>query len=413
MSRESSRESQNAERRTQNEMLKHILYFLAILHFVSCSSQEPQRIITGAERTGQYFPQLAGKQIAICANQTSLIGNVHLVDSLYRSGVDVMRIMKVFSPEHGFRGDADDGMLIDDSTDPATGIPIVSLYGRNRKPSREQLKGLDLVIFDVQDVGVRFYTYISTLFYLMQSCAEQGIQVMVLDRPNPNGFYVDGPVIKEEHQSFIGMHSVPVVYGMTIGEYARMINGEGWLGDDLVCALTIIPCSNYDHTKKYHLPVSPSPNLPTMNGIYLYPSIGLFEGTVVSEGRGTDNRFEVFGHPELQNAPFTFVPRSIPGKSTHPKHKGDTCRGYDLRGYTGGLESLPEQINLSWLIFAFNNIAENKSFFTDYFELLTGDPMLRKQIIMGLTEEEIRESWEAEIDKFMKIRIKYLLYPDF
>ena len=394
-------------------ILRYLFITLLIADFIGCSSQEQLRIIPGAERTDQYFHLLAGKQIGISANQTSRIGSVHLVDSLYRTGVEVTKIMKVFSPEHGFRGDADDGVLIDDSTDPATGIPIVSLYGRNRKPLPEQLDGLDLVVFDVQDVGVRFYTYISTLFYLMQACAEQGIPVVVLDRPNPNGFYVDGPVLKEENSSFVGMHPVPIVYGMTIGEYALMINGEGWLGNDLVCDLTIIKCSNYDHTKKYDLPVAPSPNLPTMNGIYLYPSIGLFEGTVISEGRGTDNPFEAFGHPDLQNAPYNFVPRSIPGKSTHPKHLGDTCHGFDLRGYTDGLDSLPARIDLSWLIFAYNNISDNKSFFTDYFDLLAGDTVLRKQVIMGFTEEEIRKTWETEIAYFLKVRSKYLLYKDF
>jgi uncharacterized protein YbbC (DUF1343 family) len=394
-------------------MHRYLLYFIVILHFVGCSSQEPQRIINGAERTGQYFHLLAGKKIAICANQTSLLGNIHLVDSLHHAGLDVVKIMKVFSPEHGFRGDAADGILIDDSVDPATGIPVVSLYGKSRKPSPEHMKDLELVLFDIQDVGVRFYTYVSTLFFLMQACAEQDIPLVVLDRPNPNGFYVDGPVLKEEHSSFIGLHTVPVVYGMTLGEYARMINGEGWLGDDLVCDLTVVPCKNYDHTKLYDLPVNPSPNLVTMNGIYLYPSIGLFEGTVISEGRGTGNPFEVFGHPELRNAPFTFVPKSIPGKSTHPKHLGDTCYGFDLREYTDGVDNLPHRLDLSWLIFAYNNIADNKSFFTDYFELLAGDSLLRKQIIMGLTEEEIRESWAEDIESYMKVRSRYLLYPDF
>ena len=357
---------------------------MLLINFVYCSSQEqPVRIIPGAERTDCYFPLLAGKQIAVCANQTSLVGNVHLVDSLYRAGIEGTRIMRIFSPEHGFRGDADDGIPVDDSTDPATGIPVVSLYGTNRKPSPEHLEDIDLVVFDIQDVGVRFYTYISTLFYLMQASAEQGIPVLVLDRPNPNGFYVDGPLLKEENRSFVGLHPVPIVYGMTIGEYARMINGEGWLGSNLTCDLEVIPCGHYDHTRSYILPVPPSPNLPTMNGIYLYPSTGLFEGTLVSEGRGTDNPFEVFGHPDMQNATYSFVPRSIPGKSTHPKYLGDTCYGFDLRNYTGGLKALPDRINLSWLIFAYKNMPDHRSFFTDYFELLSGDTLLRKQIIMG------------------------------
>jgi len=319
----------------------------------------------------------------------------------------------VFSPEHGFRGDQADGQIIESSVDPVSNLPIISLYGSYRKPSPEDLKDINMVIFDVQDVGVRFYTYISTLFYVMQACAEQDLPLLILDRPNPNGFYVDGPVLKPEHSSFIGMHAVPVVYGMTIGEYALMINGEGWLGEDLKCNIQVIPVENYDHRKKYILPVSPSPNLPTMNSIYLYPSIAFFEGTIISEGRGTEFPFEVFGHPEMMNCTFTFIPESIPGKSTHPKHQSKTCYGVDLRVFRDENVERPEGLNLSWLLFAFNNIRDKENFFTDYFELLAGDSLLRKQIIMGLTEDEIRESWQKEIENFKVIRKNYLLYKDF
>ena len=380
---------------------------------LSCShSPVAENILTGAERTELYLPLLEGKSIGIVANQTSVIGDIHLVDSLMSVKDAGILIRKVFCPEHGFRGEAEAGLIIEDGTDAKTGLPVVSLYGSNRKPPAEVLEDLDLVIFDIQDVGARFYTYISTLFYVMQACAEQNKELILLDRPNPNGFYVDGPVLDTSFRSFVGMHAVPVVYGMTIGEYGQMINGEGWLGRGLECDLTVIPCLNYDHTKLYELPVSPSPNLPTMNSIYLYPSTCFFEGTVISEGRGTAFPFETFGHPLLENAEFTYVPESIPGKSTRPKLEGETCRGMDLR-HLRNSTSRDTQLNLSWLLFAYENFPDKDGFFIPYFEKLAGTAELRRQIREGWTEEKIRASWSDELDVFKLIRKKYLLYPDF
>lgn len=380
---------------------------------LSCSqSQGQQKIRTGAEQTDMYLPMLAGKKLGLVANQTSVIGRVHLVDSLISSGGERVMIQKIFCPEHGFRGEAEAGLLIEDGMDVQTGLPVISIYGRNRKPSAASMEDLDAIIFDIQDVGARFYTYISTLFLVMQACAENGKELILLDRPNPNGFYVDGPMLDTSYRSFVGMHEVPVVYGMTIGEYGQMINGEGWLGNGLVCKLKVIPCLNYDHTMHYLLPVSPSPNLPNMNSVYLYPSTCFFEGTVFSEGRGTEFPFETFGHPLLENTSFSFVPKSIPGKSANPKWKGETCMGMDLR-YLRDSKERDGKINLGWLLFAYNNYPEKEEFFTSYFEKLAGTASLRKQIMEGKTEEKIRSGWTDELAAFKKIRKKYLLYPDF
>lgn len=387
------------------------LFCLSLL--MACSHSRGQDDIqTGAERTDMYLPMLEGKRLGIVANQTSVIGRIHLVDSLLSIWDGNAMIQKVFCPEHGFRGEAEAGGIIEDGLDIRTGLPVISLYGRSRKPPAEALKDLDAIIFDIQDVGARFYTYISTLFYVMQACAENGKELILLDRPNPNGFYVDGPVLDTSYRSFVGMNEVPVVYGMTIGEYGQMINGEGWLGDGLVCDMEVIPCLNYDHTMYYVLPVSPSPNLPNMNAVYLYPSTCFFEGTVLSEGRGTAFPFEVFGHPLLENADFTFVPESIPGKSANPKWKGETCMGVDLR-YLRNNKDRERQINLGWLMFAYENYPEKEAFFIPYFEKLAGTANLRQQIVEGMTEDEIRKGWSNELKAFKKIRKKYLLYPDF
>jgi uncharacterized protein YbbC (DUF1343 family) len=389
------------------------LTLLGLSLLFSCHPGQGQPgIITGAEQTEAYLPLLEGKWLGIVANQTSVIGRTHLVDSLVSLGKNRVSIRKVFGPEHGFRGEAQAGLLVEDNQDPRTGLPVISLYGKNRKPSAEVLVDLDAVLFDIQDVGTRFYTYISTLSYVMQACAENGKQVIVLDRPNPNGFYVDGPVLDTAFRSFVGLHKVPVVYGMTIGEYARMVNGEGWLGEGLVCDLLVIPCGNYAHTDLYSLPVPPSPNLPNMNSIYLYPSTCFFEGTVMSEGRGTEFPFEVFGHPRLENAPFVFTPSSIPGKSLNPKWKGESCRGVDLR-YLRDQTQREGQINLDWLIFAYRNFPEKESFFTAYFNTLAGTDELQQQIKDGIPAGEIRSGWSAGIAAFKEIRKKYLLYPDF
>ena len=390
------------------------LLMLALLCTVllpGCQAQEPEDVLTGADRTRNYLPLVQGIRLGIVANQTSMIGRTHLVDSLMAVGSGTT-IQKVFCPEHGFRGEAEAGLAVDDNTDPLTGLPVVSLYGKNRKPPAAALEDLDAMLFDLQDVGTRFYTYLSTLFYVMQACAENGKTLILLDRPNPNGFYVDGPVLDTAYRSFVGMHTVPVVHGMTLGEYARMINGEGWLGNNLVCDLQVISCKHYDHSAYYVLPVSPSPNLSNMNAIYLYPSTCFFEGTVISEGRGTDFPFEVFGHPRLENAAFTFVPESIPGKSAHPKLQGETCRGMDLR-YLRNSPEREGKISLEWLLFAYENYPEKEAFFTPYFEKLAGTARLRQQITSGMTAEEIRKSWSEDIAAFKEVRKKYLLYPDF
>jgi len=397
--------------RTPGYFMVPALFCLSFL--LACSHSRGQDDIqTGAERTDMYLPMLEGKRLGIVANQTSVIGRIHLADSLISIGGRKAKIRKVFCPEHGFRGEAEAGGIIEDGVDVRTGLPVISLYGRNRKPPAESLEDLDAIIFDIQDVGARFYTYISTLFYVMQACAENDKELFLLDRPNPNGFYVDGPVLDTSYRSFVGMHKVPVVYGMTIGEYGQMINGEGWLGNGLVCDMEVIPCLNYDHTMHYLLPVSPSPNLPNMNSVYLYPSTCFFEGTVLSEGRGTEFPFEAFGHPLLENADFTFVPESIPGKSANPKLEGEACKGMDLR-YLRNSMKRDCRINISWLLFAYENYPEKDDFFISYFEKLAGTAQLRQQIMAGKTADEIRSSWSDELAAFKKIRKKYLLYPDF
>jgi uncharacterized protein YbbC (DUF1343 family) len=384
-----------------------IITFLLMLK-TGCQTDKP--VIPGAARTDAYLPLISGKRVAVAANQTSVIGSVHLVDSLLSSGINIIRI---FAPEHGFRGNIDDGVFVSDSVDLKTGIMIRSLYTESVKPGKSDLEDIDAVVFDIQDAGVRFYTFISTLHYVMEACAENGKRLIVLDRPNPNGFYIDGPVLEPEYRSFIGMHEVPLVYGMTIGEYAMMINGEGWLNGGIRCDLKVIQCKNYTHKTKYDLPVRPSPNLPTMNAIYLYPSICLFEGTALSLGRGTDYPFEVFGHPDLQDCNFTFVPEPKPGADTNPLLKGQVCRGVDLRYLRDLGHDRPSGIDLQWLIFAYSHFPDKSRFFNDYFSKLAGNDILRKQIIMGMTEDEIRETWKADLDKFKLTRKKYLLYQDF
>ncbi|PNQ73712.1 DUF1343 domain-containing protein [Hanstruepera neustonica] len=364
-------------------------------------------IIVGANLTEQYLSVLNGKQVGIVANQTSVIfketGFTHLVDSLVSLNVDVV---KVFAPEHGFRGTADAGELVKDGIDTKTGLPIISLYGKNKKPSKEQLADIDLVIFDIQDVGARFYTYISTLHYVMEACAEQRIPLLILDRPNPNGHYIDGPILEPEHQSFVGMHPVPVVHGMTIGEYAQMINGEKWLKNNVICDLKIISCENYTHESSYSLPIKPSPNLPNDAAINLYPSLCFFEGTNVNAGRGTDKQFQVFGSPYLNNQIFKFqyTPESNDG-AKYPKHEGKVCYGMDLSD-TKKLDRL----DLSYLIQAFKNTANQNQFFIDFFTKLAGTKKLQQQIENGLTEEAIKASWVEGLKDYRNMRKPYLLY---
>lgn len=362
---------------------------------------------TGAERTTAYLPLLKGKKVGLVGNQTSIIqteaGNVHLVDTLLALGVD---LRKVFAPEHGFRGTADAGEVIEDGKDPKTGLPVFSLYGNNKKPSAEQLEDLDLLIFDLQDVGVRFYTYISTLHYVMEAAAENNLQVLVFDRPNPNGHYIDGPVLDTTHQSFVGMHPIPVVHGMTIGEYAEMTNGEKWLKNDVQTPLEVIKMEGYDRNEPYNLPIKPSPNLPNAQAINLYPSLCFFEGTNVNAGRGTQKQFQVFGSPYLPEAKYTFsyVPESNEG-AKNPKHLGKTCYGKDLSE-----EPLLASLNLEWLIEAYNNTSQKEEFFNAFFTKLAGSTKLQEQIEKGMTAEEIRATWKQGLEEFNKVREGYLLY---
>lgn len=393
--------------------LKYI-FIPVILLVSSCYGQaldnEGARIKTGAEQIEKYLPIIRNKKIAIVANHTSFVRDKHLVDTLLSRGIEMVRIMKVFVPEHGFRGNFDAGEVVSNETDSITGLPIVSLYGRHKKPLSEDLADVDLVIFDIQDVGVRFYTYISTLHYVMEACAEQNIPLLLLDRPNPNSGYIDGPLLDQKHTTFIGMHPIPIVYGLTIGEFAKMINGEGWLKNGVKCDLDVVSCQNYYHGKSFSLPIYPSPNLPNDHSVMLYPSMCLFEGTVISEGRGTLMPFEVYGHPEL-NGDYSFTPRSIPGMSKYPKFQNLECFGEDLRDFipTDGWN----RIYLQWLIDSYNKFPDQENFFIPFFEKLSGTDLLRKQIESGMSEVEIRKSWQTDLEKFKKIRKKYLIYKDF
>ncbi|MBN2699151.1 MAG: DUF1343 domain-containing protein [Bacteroidales bacterium] len=384
-----------------------VIYIFINMCLIACS-QDNKPVVPGAGQLDKVLPLIQDEKIALVANHTSLVNGQHLVDVLASEGTALVRIMNVFVPEHGFRGDIDAGESISDQKDYVTGIPLVSLYGSHRKPRPEDLGDVDRVIFDIQDVGVRFFTYISTLHYVMESCAEQGIPLLILDRPNPNGGYVDGPVLEPEQRSFVGMHPVPGVYGMTIGELASMINGEGWLAEGVTCNLTIIPCLNYYHGKPVMLPVKPSPNLPGDHSIKLYPSTCFFEGTVISEGRGTPVPFEVYGHPLLKGD-FSFTPEEIPGMSANPKLKGQLCYGRDLRNFNP--ENGWNRIFLEWLLEAYDQFPDKEKFFIPYFDKLAGTTRLREQIEAGWNEESIRRSWETELEAFQEIRKKYLLYP--
>lgn len=365
------------------------------------------KIITAANQTEKYLPLLKGKKVAIVANQTSVIfknennEHVHLVDSLLALGVN---IVNVFAPEHGFRGKADAGEHIMDDVDIKTGLPIISLHGKNRKPLPEVLKEIDIVIFDIQDVGVRFYTYISTMSNVMEAAAENNVPVIVLDRPNPNGHFVDGPTLEMEHKSFVGFHPIPLVYGMTIGEYAKMVNGEKWLKDGVQCDLTVIPLKNYTHDSQYHLPIRPSPNLPNDKSINLYPSLGFFEGTIINAGRGTEYQFQRYGAPFFPETEFSYTPQPNFG-SKNPKFKGELCFGVDLTN-TPRLS----KVDISFLIDAYNKTPKGKDFFGKTFTIHAGTLNLQKQIETGLTAEEIRASWQEDVNKFKKVRKKYLLY---
>jgi uncharacterized protein YbbC (DUF1343 family) len=374
-----------------------------------------------AARMELYLPMLKGKSVAVFANQTSVVGNSHLVDTLLSKGVN---IKKIFSPEHGFRGTADAGEKVGHGIDAKTGLPLVSLYGKKRKPSAEDLKDIDLLLFDIQDVGVRFYTYISSLEELMESVIEFKKPLVILDRPNPNGFYVDGPVLEKKFTSFIGMQPVPVVYGMTIGEYANMLIGEKWLEPAIMARLPlkdikglirVIPNGGYTHKSKYVLPIKPSPNLPEIQSVYWFPSIGFIEGTVLSEGRGTEKPFQLFGHPSLPKNLKTFTPVSRVG-ATAPKLQDQLCYGWDLSGTPEEvLSQVDNRVQIKWLLEAYRLFPEKDKFFLEnnFINKLAGNDVLQQQVRSGKTESEIRQSWQSKLAAFKKIRSKYLLYPDF
>lgn len=394
-------------------MSKRIVQVILSLLLLCSGLFSYAQIRLGSERTEMYLSLLKNKKVAICANQTSLIGKTHLVDTLWKLDI---HLVKIFCPEHGFRGEAEAGALISSSSDPKTGLPIVSLYGKNKKPTPAQLEGVDIIVFDIQDVGCRFYTYISTLHYVMEAAAECEVEVLILDRPNPNGYYVAGPVLDTQYASFVGMHQVPIVHGMTLAEYGRMINDEGWLKNGVHCQLSWIPMEDYTHLMRYSLPVAPSPNLRTNEAINLYPSLCLFEGTAISIGRGTATPFQVFGAPELQCGDFYFTPEPIKGVSENPPNKGETCRGLNLTdSAVKNMKSIQNDFTLEYLIQAYTHFSDKNNFFnrSDFFDKLMGNSTVREMIMTGATEQEIVLSWKLELDKFKKVRKQYLLYPDF
>ena len=407
-------EMKNFVKYTSIGLLSSVIFFgfstpILAQNNTSKTIENHSTILVGAENTANYLSKLKGKKVGLISNQTGIATingtTMHTVDLLLKNKINVV---KLYSPEHGFRGDADAGAKVKSGVDTKTNLPIISLYGDNKKPKANQIADVDVLVFDMQDVGARFYTYISTLHYVLEAAAENGKKVIVLDRPNPNGHYVDGPVMKNEYKSFVGMHNVPIVYGMTIGEYAQMINGEGWLANGIKADLEIIPLINYTHQSKYNLPVKPSPNLPNAHAINLYPSTCLFEGTNVNEGRGTDIQFQVYGSPFLKNMPFQYTPISKPG-ATSPKFKDEVCYGEDL-------SDVPYQssINLKWLINAYKNNTKQPFWTMNgkklWIDQLSGTDELRKQIEAGLSEEEIKATWQKDLEAFKKIRAKYLIY---
>lgn len=402
--------------------MKYWILFLLLIVFVGTKAQPGSPVLPGASSMDKYLPLLKGKSVAVFANVTSVVGNTNLVDTLQKKGID---IKKIFSPEHGFRGKADAGEEVSSAVDQQTGIPIISLYGDHLAPSAEDLKDVDILIFDIQDVGARFYTYISSLEYFLAAAIKNEKPLLLLDRPNPNGYYVDGPVLDPKFRSFVGMQSVPVVYGMTIGEYAKMLLGESWVGGkpgsqassgakSQGFKLTVIPCRNYTHHSRYALPVKPSPNLPNMASVYLYPSTCFFEGTVLSEGRGTDKPFQEFGHPLLPKELKTFTPASREG-AKHPKLEGQTCYGWDLSGPEEEvLKKVDGKVQIKWLMEAYRLFPDKDKFFlaNGWINKLAGTDQLAIQIKNGKSEQEIRKSWEPGLQAFRKIRKKYLIYPE-
>jgi len=382
--------------------MKRLFLFLGLTWIIFGCEAQSGMLMTGADQIDDVIAALQGKRVALIVNQTSLIGKTHLADTLKSRGIN---IVKVFAPEHGFRGNAPDGEHVKDSVDVKTAIPLVSLYGKNYKPTSKQLEGVDVVVFDVQDVGARFYTYVSTLTWAMDASSDNNKSVIVLDRPNPNGSYVDGPILKPAYKSIVGLHPIPIVHGLTIGEIAMMINKEGWLENKKRCKLEVIKMKNWKHSDEYSLPVRPSPNLPNDQAIRLYPSICLFEGTVISLGRGTPFPFQVLGNPLLKEMPFQFTPIPLKGFSTDPPLKNQLCYGIDLRAV-----KVERKLDLSYLLKFYAAYPDKDKFFIPYFEKLAGTEELRQQIKDGLTEEQIRASWKAGLDEFKIKREKYLLY---
>lgn len=403
--------------------MKKLMILSLLLCFIACSKAQnttepakvaqteevhPTPILTGDLRTEAYFPLLEGKRIGVYSNQTGMASDEHVVDLLQRSGFNIVYIL---SPEHGFRGDADAGEKVDNSVDAKTGLPIISLYGQQGgKPDAKTMQQVDVLVMDIQDVGLRFYTYYITMCRLMDTCAEQGKELIILDRPNPNGMYVDGPILDMKHKSGVGWLPIPVVHGMTLGELAQMVNGEKWLPQGRQCKLTVIPCANYTHQSRYELTIAPSPNLPNMKSIYLYPSTCLFEGTVMSLGRGTDKPFQIYGHPQMKDQPYSFTPQSKPG-ATNPPQKDKLCYGKDL----STLEDdaiIQEGLNLDYIIDAYQNLKMGDKFFTTFFEKLIGVDYVRQMIKQGKSAEEIKARWKPDVEKFKVERKPYLLYDE-
>ncbi|MDR0895531.1 MAG: DUF1343 domain-containing protein [Prevotellaceae bacterium] len=389
--------------------MKGIILFLYLLGCpLLLSAQQETHVIMGDEQTSKYFPLLKDKRIAIFSNHTGMIGDKHILDVLLEKKFDVVAI---FSPEHGFRGDADAGEHVSSMVDPKTGVPILSLYdGQSSRPSEVSMRMFDVLIVDIQDVGLRFYTYYISMCRLMDACAEYGRKMIILDRPNPNGFYVDGPLLDMKYKSNVGWLPIPVVHGMTLGELAGMINGEGWLPNGRVCDIEVITCLNYTHRTKYRLPVAPSPNLPNMKSVYLYPSICFFEGTVVSLGRGTSLPFQVYGHPAMKGYDYSFTPHSVPG-AKNPPLLGKMCYGVNL-SHLSERQIWRNGIDLSYLIDAYRNLNMDDKFFTSYFELLIGTDYVRKMIEADKSAEVIKAAWQDDVAKFKKQRKPYLLYEE-
>jgi uncharacterized protein YbbC (DUF1343 family) len=395
-------------------------WFFLLLSQVGCTQQltpskplEVNRsIATGASQLQQYLPDLANQRVTVVANQTSMIGQTHLVDTLISLGVNVV---SVFAPEHGFRGDAGAGETIKNGTDAKTGLPLISLYGKNKKPTPEMLRDTDVLVFDIQDVGARFYTYISTMHYVMEAAVENNKKMIILDRPNPNGFYVDGPVLDPKFKSFVGMHPIPVVHGLTVGELAGMILGEGWIKAPNADFLKVVKCQNYTHSDLYELPVRPSPNLPNMTSIYLYPSLCWFEGTTVSVGRGTEFPFQIIGFPGNKTGKYEFTPLDLKGIAMDPPHEGKTCTGHDLREFGSFYFTSTKQLYLEWITGLYENASDKKAFFTspEFFDKLAGTDQFRMQLIAGKSASEIRQSWQKDLENYRNTRKNYLLYPDF